>query len=75
MVISGIYRCYKCGQERDFGERFDLPPAPFQIPCEQCGTSLIESVPADAMEVWAAQIEASLTPEEKALINGGKPQE
>jgi DNA-directed RNA polymerase subunit RPC12/RpoP len=73
MVISGVYRCHNCGQEKDFGEKFPLPQAPFKIPCEQCGTPLIESVPEEAMEEWAAQIEASLTPQEKALIRGETP--
>lgn len=70
MVISGTYACHKCGTQRDFGEAFPLPPAPFKIPCAKCGAALIESVPEDLMEVWAQHIESTLTDEEKALVHG-----
>lgn len=70
MVISGIYYCHSCGEARDFGEAYNLPPAPFKIPCQKCGSAIIESVPEDAMEVWAEQIDKSLTDEERAVIYG-----
>lgn len=73
MVISGIYNCPVCGHPQDFGESFELPPAPFKIPCKLCGAPVIESVPEDVMEVWAQQIEESLTDEERALIRGEVP--
>ncbi len=68
MVISGVYTCAFCGHERDFGEAYELPPAPYKILCEKCGAVLIQSVPEDLMEEWAKDIEASLTEEEKKLL-------
>ncbi len=73
MVISGIYNCIYCGHPNDFGESFELPPSPFKIPCKLCGAPVIESVPEDVMEVWAQEIEESLTDEERALIRGEIP--
>jgi len=73
MVISGVYDCPRCGHPRDFGEAFELPMAPYKIPCKLCGAPVVESVPEDLMEVWAEDIEKSLTDEEKAIIKGEIP--
>jgi len=73
LVISGIYNCPECGEPRDFGEAFELPPAPFKIQCKKCGAAIIESVPEDLMNEWAEDIEKSLTEEEKKVIAGEIP--
>lgn len=68
MVISGVHTCVHCGHQQDFGEAYELPPAPFKIPCEKCKAPLIQSVPEDFMDAWADEIEQNLTEEEKKLL-------
>jgi len=68
MIISGVYSCPFCGATKDFGENFELPPAPYKIPCDKCGGPVIQSVPEDFMDAWAEKIEKSLTDEEKKLL-------
>lgn len=68
MYISGTYTCAFCGETRDFGESFELPPAPYKILCKRCGAALVQSVPEDLMDEWAEEIEKSLTEEEKKIL-------
>lgn len=68
MQVSGVFKCSKCGEERDFGKSFDLPPAPYEIPCQKCGHPLLQSVPDEIMGPWLEEIEKKLTPEEKKLL-------